>query len=216
MEDNCCGLNASDIDMSDTELRVSAWLLLVGGSLAVFGAFLPPYRQWYAPLEEGLRAIHGNPTGWYAIHTGFLSGTWVCAAGLAMLAFAVRDRAESAWAVAIAVVYLLSAACWTVNIAYRISVWNWTADRFVATGIVPAEFEAWRRFAGVTFALFSAGAYLTVAGLGSLCLASGLIPRTLSLIFVGWGLSAGFVVGYNVPFIAYVPFIIFGAVILRR
>ena len=77
-------------------MRTAAWLLLAGGSLATLGAFLPPYKQWYSPLEDGLRVIHANPIGWYAIHAGFLSGTWVSCAGLAVLAYALRERYSAA------------------------------------------------------------------------------------------------------------------------
>jgi hypothetical protein len=69
----------------------------------------------------------------------------------------------------------------------------------VTTGIIPSEFVAWQRFAGIMFACFSVGAYLVVAGLGALSLASAAVSRTLAWVFVAWGLSAGFIVGYNVP-----------------
>ena len=196
-------------------MRTAGWLLLAGGSLATFGAFMPPYKQWYSPLENGLRVIHANPIGWYAIHAGFLSGTWVSCAGLAVLAYALRDRPGEQWAIVMSVVYTLAAVCWTVNIGYRVTVWNWAAERFVTTGIIPSEFVAWQRFAGIMVACFSVGAYLVVAGLGALSLASAAVSRTLAWVFVVWGLSAGFIVGYNVPFIAYVPFILFGVFVLR-
>jgi hypothetical protein len=39
---------------------------------------------------------------------------------------------------------------------------------------------------------------------------------TIGWLLVVWGLSLGFVVGCNVPVIAYIPFIIVGVIVLRK
>ena len=35
----------------------AGWLMITGASLALIGACWPPYKQWYSPLEIGLRVI---------------------------------------------------------------------------------------------------------------------------------------------------------------
>lgn len=192
------------------------WLLLAGGAFAIVGALCPPYRQWSAPEEEGFRAIAGNPVGWWCIHTGFFLGTVGAALGLATLASALHRRAGGEWALLAAAAFGVAGIAWIVNIAYRLGVWNWAAETFVATGQTPAVFAPLRRWAGMLFAVFSLVGYASVACLGAAMLRAQLGPPWLRWATVACGLSAGFIVGRNVPFIMYVPFVALGAVLLRR
>ena len=199
-----------------SEFRVAGWLLLAGGLFAIAGAMCPPYRQWTGTQEEGFRAIAGNPVGWWCIHSGFFLGTVLSAVGLAMLAFVLTARDGAAWALVAAVAFALASSAWIVNIAYRLSVWNWAAQTFVATGATPAAFEPLRRWAGVLFVVFSFVGYSSVACLGAAMLRAELGPVWLRWATLACGVSAGFVVGYNVPFIMYVPFAALGVALLRR
>lgn len=196
-------------------LRLAAWLLVAGGSLAFIGACWPPYKQWYAPHEEGLRIIAAHPVGWRCIHAGFLSGSWVCTIGLVLLAHALRGREGGTMALATAVLFGLSAVCFSVNIAFRLGVTPWAADELVRSGQVPAGYAPWRAFAGVLFAAFSVLAYLSVASSGLCALRAELAPRALATLLVAWGLSGGFVVGANVPVLAFIPHILLGGFLLR-
>ena len=191
-------------------IQVSGWLLIVGGLLAVIGAFWPPYRQWSAPLEEALRIIASHPIGWRCIHAGFVGGTVVSALGLAMLAYALRGAAGGSAARVSAVLFAVAAGLWLVNIAYRLSVMPWAANELVATGIVPATYAPWRSFAKLLFAGFSALGYLAVAASGWSALQASLTSPWVGWLLVVWGLSGGFVFGANVPFIMYVAFIVLG------
>ena len=201
--------------LSPAALRVAGWLLLAGGAFAIVGAMLPPYRQWYGPQEEGFRAIAGNPVGWWCIHAGFFLGTIFSALGLAVLASVLRGHAGCTWALVAAVAFGIAGTAWSVNLAYRLSVWKWAAETFVATGVTPEVFVPLRRWAAMLFAIFSFVGYAAVACLGAATLRAGLGPVWLRWGTVACGVSAGFVVGHNVPFIMYVPFAILGVTLLR-
>jgi len=196
-------------------LRLAGWLLLAGGMFAIVGAFCPPYRQWSAPQEEGFRAIAGNPVGWWCINTGFLVGTVLAALGLATLASVLYRRAGGEWALLAAVAFGFAATAWIANIAYRLSIWSWAAETYVATGVTPEVFVPLRLWAGMLFAIFAVVGYASVACLGAATLRAELGPVWLGWATVACGLTAGFVVGYNVPFIMYVPFAALGVALLR-
>ncbi len=159
--------------------------------------------------------IAAHPVGWRLIHAGFLLGTIVSAIGLASFAVQLRGTPGQLQALAVAVAYGVAAALWSVNIAVRLTVTPWAAEQLLASGEIPPAYAPWKAFNGVLFALFSALAYCAVAGLGWAVLRSGVAPAWAGWLFVAWGLSAGFVVGATVPFIAYVPFVVLGVLLLR-
>ena len=201
--------------LTPAAFRQAAWLLLAGGAFAIIGAFCPPYRQWYASQEEGFRAIAANPIGWWCIHIGFFLGTVFSALGLATLASVLHRRSGGEWALLAAVAFGIAGTAWIANIAYRVSIWNWAAESFVATGVTPDLFVALRRWAGMLFAIFSFVGYASVACLGVAMLRAELGPAWLRWAILACGLSAGYVVGYNVPFIMYVPFAALGVALMR-
>lgn len=201
--------------LSAPMVRAAGWLLLAGGIFAIVGAFCPPWRQWSAPQEEGFRAIAGNPVGWWCIHTGFLLGTVLSALGLAAYATALHGRLGGVWALLAAVGFGLAGGAWIVNLAYRLGVWNWAAQTFVTTGKTPEVFVPLQRWAGMLFGIFSLVGYGSIACLGASMLRAPLGPAWLRWTTLVCGLTLGFVVGHNVPFIMYVPFVALGVVLLR-
>lgn len=201
--------------LTPAAFRQPGWLLLAGGLFAIIGAFCPPYRQWTASQEEGFRAIAGNPIGWWCIHTGFFLGTVCSALGLATLTSVLHRRGGGDWALLAAVAFGIAATAWIANLAYRVSIWNWAAETFVATGVTPDAFAPLHRWAGVLFAVFSLVGYTSIACLGVAMMRAELGPPWLRWATLACGLSAGYVVGYNVPFIMYVPLAALGAALVR-
>ena len=196
-------------------IRNAAWWLLVGGSLATVGAFWPPYRQWIAPLEEGMRVIAAHPIGWKLIHLWFVAGTWIVVVGLGVLALAMRGREGASAALVAAVMFALASACWSLVIACRLCVTVQAANHLVTTGSLPEGYAVWRTWTGRLFAGFSLLAYGSIATTGWAMLRSGLVSRGLGWLLVVWGVTLGFVIGRNVPLVAYIPAIILGSVLLR-
>ncbi len=196
-------------------VRNAAWWMLVGGSLGFIGACWPPYRQWSAPLKESLQVIAAHPIGWKMIHAGFITGIWMLVVGATVLAYALHGRPGGTLAALAAGLLAVAALMWSANIAYRLGVTVWAANDFVARGEIPESYARWSTLASYAFAGFSVLAYLAVALTGGVVLQSNLGQRPLGWVLVAWGASLGFVVGYNVPVIAYIPFIVLGAFLLR-
>ncbi len=196
-------------------VRHAAWWFFVGGCLGLIGGCWPPYRQWSAPLEEGLRVIAAHPTGWRLIHTGFLTGIWMLAVGALILAYALRGAPGGTAALVAACLVSAGAVAWSLNIAYRLSATVWAANRLVQSGAVPESYRAWKTLAGYLFAAFSVLSYASVAATGTVVLQSGLASRSVGWLMIAWGATLGFVVGSNVPLIAYIPYIILGGLVLR-
>jgi hypothetical protein len=124
-------------------------------------------------------------------------------------------RSRDDWALLAAVAFGIAATAWIMNLAYRVSIWNWAAQAFVSTGSTPDAFAVWRRFAGILFAIFSLVGYASVALLGIALLRAEIGPAWLRWATLACGLSAGFVVGHNVPLIMYTPFLALGIALLR-
>ncbi len=195
--------------------HAAGWLLIAGGMLAIVGAFWPPYAQWSSPLEPSLRIIHAHPIGWRCIHAGFASGTVVSTLGLALLAYALRGRTGGGHALLVAVLWSTGAVFWIANIAIRLGVTPWAAAELVRAGSLPGGYAAWRAFERLLFAAFAVLAYASVAGLGWTVLRGALAPAWTGWLLVAWGATGGFVVGANVPFVAYVPLVIVGGFLVR-
>lgn len=191
--------------MEPSALRVAAYLFIGGAIASLVGACWPPYRQWYAPLDEGLRVIAAHPVGWRCIHAGFLVGNTLTIFAFAALAYGLGGRPGGLLATMAACAYLVAALAWFGNIAVRLTVTPWAAAELVATQSIPESFAQWRQFAGVLFVIFSAFGYVSVAAAGGAVLGARLAPTWVGWSLVGWGLSAGLVVGHNVPVMIYVP-----------
>jgi hypothetical protein len=201
--------------LAPAAFRLTGWLLLAGGLFGIAGAFCPPYRQWSAPLEEGFRAIAGHPIGWWCIHIGFFLGTVLSALGLATLASVLYRRVGGEWALIAAAAYGIAATAWIVNLTYRLSIWNSAAQMYVATGQTPEWFFPIQRWAGTLFGVFAVVGYGAVACLGAALFRAELGPMWLRWATLVCGVSAGFIVGYNVPLIMYLPFAALGFALLR-
>lgn len=196
-------------------LRNAAWFLLVGAALGFVGACTPPYRQWSAPLEEGLRVIATHPIGWRLIHLGFITGIWLIVVGLATLTHATRDTPHFSLALATTILMALAALCWSANIADRLGPLVTTANQLLARGSLPTGVTNWGPTQRLLFVGFSLLGYLAVALSGWWALRSGLAPRGLAWTLVAWGLTGGFVVGMNVPVVVYIPFGVLAVYLLR-
>lgn len=135
--------------------------------------------------------------------------------GLAVLAYALRGRPGGTLALIVAVAYAVGGTLWLANLAVRLSATPWAANELVATGVIPPAYTPWRIFNGLLFAAFSTIPYGSVTGLGGVILRSTVAPVWTGWLFIVWGLSAGFVVGATVPFIAYVPLVLLGAFLVK-
>ena len=204
-------------ETTSSDLRTAALLLLIGGIVFLVGAFWPPWEQWYSPLKRSLEVIGEHRAAWYWIHTCFVIGVVLTMLGFVALAGA-RNRAGSGSTLTdvTAALYVVGGVCWLVSVAFRVTVQVWAANEVIATDAIPATYEAWHRFSGVMFMLYIAMAYLACAGLGWDVLRTGMVSRWAGWFAIAFGLSAGAVVGRNVPMMVHIPLLIIAVLLLKR
>ncbi len=90
------------------------------------------------------------------------------------------------------------------------------AGTVIATDAIPTTYEAWHRFSSVMFMLYMAMAYLACAGLGWDVLRTGMVARWAGWFAIAFGLSAGAVVGRNIPMMVHIPLLIIAVLLLKR
>jgi hypothetical protein len=204
-------------EIQTSELRTAAWLLLIGGIVFFVGACWPPWEQWYAPLKRSLQIIGEHRAGWYVIHTCFVIGVVLTMLGVVALTGA-RHRAQTASMLPdlITALYVVGGVLWLASIAFRMTVQVWAANEVVASGAIPTAYEAWHRFSSMLFLLYMVMAYLACAGLGWDVLRTGMVAKWAGWFAIVFGLSAGFVVGRNIPLFVHFPLMLIAVLMLRR
>ena len=204
-------------ETTPADLRTAALLLLIGGVVFLVGACWPPWEQWYSPLKRSLQIIGEHRAAWYWIHTCFVIGVVLTMLGFVELASA-RHRAGIGNTLTdlTAAAYIIGAVFWLVSIAFRMTVQVWAANEVVASGEIPTSYEAWHRFSGMLFMFYMALAYLACAGLGWDVLRTGMVTRWAGWFAIAFGLSAGAIVGRNIPLMVHIPMMIVAVMLLRR
>jgi len=199
------------------DYRIAATLLLMGGVVFIIGAFSPPWEQWYSPLKRSLQVIGQHRTAWFWIHACFVIGVVLTILGAVAYAYARAKGGTNALLPAlVATAYATGAVLWLISVAFRLTVQVWAANEVVSTDRIPEPYEAWHRLSGVLFTYYMALAYLACAGLGWDVLRTGLVARWAGWFSIVFGLSAGAIVGRNIPFFVHIPFMIVAVLLLRR
>ena len=202
---------------NNSDYRMTAILLLLGGVVFIIGAFSPPWEQWYSPLKRSLQVIGEHRAAWYWIHACFVIGVVLTILGIVSYAHArATTGGNSLLPALVAAAYVTGAVLWLASIAFRLTVQVWAAGEVLTSGTIPDAYLPWHRFSGALFALYMALAYLACAGLGWDVLRTGLVARWAGWFSVVFGLSAGAIVGGNIPFFVHVPFIVVSVLLLLR
>jgi hypothetical protein len=198
------------------ELQAAGPFLLAGGSLALAGAFWPPYEQWYSPLPKALRVIAAHPIGWRCIHTGFLAGTCLVAVGLALFADSLRGREGGSSAVAAATFYALGSVLWILDLGFRLSVTAWAAHELVTRGSIPPVYAPLARQMSVLFGTFVVLAGAAAAGAGWAFLRAELSPRWAGWSAIALGIAGVPAAAVSGPWVLYLPIVLLGSAIFQR
>jgi hypothetical protein len=204
--------------MGSTEgvVRIAGALFVAGAAVCFVGAVWPPTKQWYAPLEEGLRIIAEHPIGWRCIHGGFVIGNALTLFAFVAYALSLRSSEGALVAALAACSHGVAAVAWFGNLGMRLTITPWAAAELVKTGALPPGFAQWQSAMGFSFALYAGFAYLSLALAGWAALRAEVVPVWVGWGLVGWGLSGGLVVGANIPIMIYVPpLALLGAFLLR-
>jgi hypothetical protein len=201
----------------DSQLRIAGALFLVGGLVFVLGAGSPPWEQWSAPLPRALEVIAQHRAAWYWIHACFALGVLLTIFGFTAFAVAMADVARAQLLAAlIRSAYLTGAALWLANIGFRVTVQLWAGTMVTAGSPIPLGYEAWQGWVDALFGLYMLLGYASCVGLGWIVLRTTTLPRWVGWFAIGFGVSAGGVVGASIPALVHLPLMIVGGFLVRR
>jgi hypothetical protein len=186
--------------LTSTHLRAAGILLAAGWVLFWAGACTPPYRWWFGiSVREYLEMVAAHRGVWLWIAASFAIGVLLTAAGLVVLASALRASGDRLWSDLGQAAFLFGSLLWLASIAFRATATVSAAKETVASGVVPSWFEPLRAWSGAIFAVYMVLAYLGTAAFGRALLATNIGPRWLAWTHVVFGLAG------SVGFIARVP-----------
>lgn len=202
--------------MEQADLSTFQWpaiLLLGGGILFWIGAFYPPYRQWMtSDTNEYLTIIANHKTNWYIIHGLFLLGVIVSVIGVQLFSQSLSYlRTETVYASIGNTLFVFGAAFWVINIAFRVTVTVWAADRLVGTGNLYDSFRTWMDWSGILFSIYMVLAYASIGFFG--LAAREIVPGWASWFSIIFGFlgTVGYLVQlpiYAPPLMVHLPFMI--------
>lgn len=192
-------------------------LLVAGAASFLIGAFNPVLgRAWTAPEDVYLGIVHSHRTAWRTTNLLLVAGTALTAAGLWVVPASAVASADALTRAA-AAVYAIAATLWIASLAFRLSVTQDAAARFVESGEVDPVFRALGRWAGALFAVFTLLAAAAIVAFGAAIVAAAALPALVGWFAVVVGSIA--IVGYLVfgdmpPFVLYLPTGAIGFVLL--
>ena len=210
----------------NTETRRSAlWagsLLVVGSIVAWIGAFSPMLmmpREDIASNEVWLRFVAGHELSMVVRDGGFLGGAILTVLGFAALTATFRSAGERLLSELALFSYLLGAVFWVMHLAFRLTATLAAARETVATGVVPAYFDAapLAGFFSLLVGVYWVLAYIAIAAYGAVVLRTQVLPKWL-----GWSaiLSSVFFactgIGDALPLLIHVIPFVMGVVLLQR
>lgn len=211
----------------NTETRRSAlwagWLLITGSVVGWIGAFSPVLmmpREDIASNEVWLQFVAANQLSVVVRDGGFLGGAILTLLAFAALTAAFRSAGERPLSELALFSYLLGAVFWVMHLAFRLTTTLAAARETVATGVVPAYFNAapLAAFFGVLFGVYWVLAYLAIAAYGVAVLRTQVLPAWLgwAAILGAFLLALTGVGGDALPLLIHVIPFVMGVVLLRR
>ncbi len=192
--------------MSDT--TAAGWVLIVGSSLFLTGAGLPPEprRVFSAPLREHLEILNRHASRWRAMNWLMIAGVVGTSIGLALLAAVLAPPGEEWRALAATSAYVIGGVLWISSLAFRNTATLHAARTSAATGEIPAWLEPLGEWTGQMFRVYMVLAYATIAVFGWSILTTDVVSHG-----VGWfGVAFGAVLG--VSFVTRFPRTSFGSI----
>ena len=117
--------------MNPSLWRWGGILILSGGIVFWIGAFTPPYRQWMtSDMREYLAIINLNKINWYVINGCFLLGVILSLLGVQLLSQALLSSGADQLSANLGItLYIFASTFWVLNIAFRLTVTVWAANR---------------------------------------------------------------------------------------
>jgi len=168
------------------EHRVMGTLLLLGAVVFWIGAFMPLFDSkgqvvWLLPLAEQLAVIGDNTGMWQWAHALFVAGAVITLLGIAGLGVELEDTGGRLFARLATTIYLLSAVCWLVLVAFRSQVGVWASQEVVRTGVMPAFYEGLSSGLQALFMTYTVLAIVALALVGA-----ALVQARFPAAWIGW------------------------------
>lgn len=202
------------------EMRWAGILLLAGGLIFWIGAFSPPYKQWMTKdVREYLSIIHGHKPNWYFIHGAFTVGVLLTLFGVQLLTHAMTRAGAGVYSQLAFTGFLFGSLFWIMNIAFRLTVTVWAADKLSTSTILEPSFKTWMDWTNLLFAIYMVLAYLAIGAMGLAAKDLDLLPPwvTSTCIWFGFAGAALYFLRFPVfepPLMVHTPLILLGLVIL--
>ena len=176
--------------MVNAETRQSAlwagWLLVAGSVVAWIGAFSPMAqmpREDFVSHEALLRFAAAHQFAFVTRDGGFLGGVVLTMLGFAALTATFRSAGERLLSELALFSYLLGAVFWVMHLAFRLTATLVAAPETVATGVVPAYFNA-APLAGFFSFLF--GVYWVLANVAIAAYRAAVLRTQVLPAWLGW------------------------------
>ena len=168
------------------EHRAAGALLVLGAVVFWIGAFMPLFDStgqivWLLPLSEQLAVIGALTDLWQWAHTLFAVGAVITLLGIVALGPALEDTRGRLLARLVATIYLLSAVCWLVLVAFRSQVGVWASQEVVRTGVMPAFYEGLSSGLQALFMTYTVLAIVALALIGA-----ALVQARFPAVWIGW------------------------------
>jgi len=211
----------------NTETRRSAlWaggLLVAGSVVGWIGAFSPVLmmpREDIASDEVWLQFAAAHQLSVVVRDGGFLGGVILTVLGFVALTATFRSAGERPLSELALFSYLFGAVFWVMHLAFRVTATLAAARETVATGVVPAYFNAapLAGFFGFLFGVYWVLAYIAIAVYGVAVLRTQALPKWLgwsailfALLFALSGLG-----GDALPLLIHVIPFAMGVVLLQK
>lgn len=200
----------------------SAILLLAGGIIFWIGAFTPPYKQWTtSDVKEYLSVIGTHKIGWYIIHGCFAIAMILTLVGMNLLSRAIEFHNHPMIAATVNSLFTAGTVFWIADIAFRLTVTLWAAQKFVADGQVMDWYLSFRSWGGLLFGIYMVIGYFAIGCIGVAFRDIALIPNWLSWFNLIFGFSGAVLFLTGFPFFApplmiHLPLMLNGIFILIK
>lgn len=197
-------------EMGLVEQRVAGAALVAGTVIFFVGVSVPIFsglslRVWSAPLQEYLELIAAHQMAWMWTNSGIVVGVLLTAVGLGGLTTLLDQAGDRVLPRAGLIFFVLGVTFWVVELAFRLSVTVWAAEKTVSIGAPPPFFEPLQRWVGVLFFIYMVLAYLATAVYGGALLQAELLPNWMGWVALGVGIFGAISFGTNLPTIFSIP-----------
>jgi hypothetical protein len=210
-----------------SDQSVAGLVLVVGSSLFIIGAALPPEpsRVFSSPAREYLDILHRHASRWRVMNGLMIASVIGTAVGLWLFEGVVGNTGDLWRGLSGASAYSLGAVLWLAGLTFRNSATLHAAKTAAESGEIPAWFEPLGDWMGAMFRVYMILAYSAVAMFGWAVIDSKIASPGVGGFGVGFGVILGvsFVTGRpktsfgsiaDIPALIHVATLVYGVALL--